>query len=48
LEATSLCGPEPYLKDRIAALAEVGVTHLNVTPVGADPVVMIEKLRSWV
>ena len=32
LEATSLCGPEPYLKDRIAALAEVGVTHLNVTP----------------
>jgi len=48
LEATSLCGPEPYLKDRIAALAEVGVTHLNVTPVGADPVAMIEKLRSWV
>jgi hypothetical protein len=26
----------------------VGVTHLNVTPVGADPVAMIEKLRSWV
>jgi F420-dependent oxidoreductase-like protein len=47
LEATSLCGPESYLKDRIAALAEVGVTHLNVTPVGADPVAMIEKLRSW-
>jgi F420-dependent oxidoreductase-like protein len=48
LEATSLCGPESYLKDRVAALAEVGVTHLNVTPVGADPVAMIEKLRSWV
>ncbi len=48
LEATSLCGPESYLKDRIAALAEVGVTHLNVTPVGADPVAMIEKLRSWI
>jgi F420-dependent oxidoreductase-like protein len=47
LEATSLCGPESYLKDRIAALAEIGVTHLNVTPVGADPVAMIEKLRSW-
>ncbi|HEY6474170.1 MAG TPA: LLM class F420-dependent oxidoreductase [Acidimicrobiales bacterium] len=47
LEATSLCGPESYLKDRIAALAEVGVTHLNVTPVGDDPVAMIEKLRSW-
>ena len=48
LEATSLCGPESYLKDRIAALAEIGVTHLNVTPVGSDPVAMIEKLRSWV
>ena len=48
LEATSLCGPESYIKERVAALAEVGVTHLNVTPVGPDPVAMIEKLRSWV
>ena len=48
LEATSLCGPESYIKERVAALAEAGVTHLNVTPVGADPVAMIEKLRSWV
>jgi F420-dependent oxidoreductase-like protein len=48
LEATSLCGPESYLKERVAALAEAGVTHLNVNPVGADPVAMIEKLRSWV
>jgi F420-dependent oxidoreductase-like protein len=47
LEATSLCGPESYIKERVAAMAEVGVTHLNVTPVGADPVAMIEKLRSW-
>ena len=48
LEATSLCGPESYIKERVAGLAEAGVTHLNVTPVGADPVAMIEKLRSWV
>ena len=48
LEATSLCGPECYIKERVAALAEAGVTHLNVTPVGPDPVAMIEKLRSWV
>jgi F420-dependent oxidoreductase-like protein len=48
LEATTLCGPEAYLKERIAALAEAGVTHLNVTPVGSDPVAMVEKLRSWV
>ncbi len=48
LEATSLCGPEGYIKERVAGLAEAGVTHLNVTPVGADPVAMIEKLRSFI
>ena len=48
LEATSLCGPEGYIKERVAGLAEAGVTHLNVTPVGPDPVAMIEKLRSFV
>jgi F420-dependent oxidoreductase-like protein len=48
LEATSLCGPESYIKERAAALAEAGVTHLSVTPLGSDPVAMIEKLRSWV
>ena len=48
LEATSLCGPESHVKERVAAMAEAGVTHLNVTPVGADPVVLLEKLRGWV
>jgi F420-dependent oxidoreductase-like protein len=48
LEATSLCGAESYIKERVAAMAEAGVTHLNVTPVGEDPVAMVEKLRSWV
>ena len=47
LEATSFCGPEGYIKERLAAFAEVGVTHLNVTPIGGDPVAMIEKLRGW-
>jgi F420-dependent oxidoreductase-like protein len=47
LEATSLCGPEGYIKERLAALGEAGVTHVNVTPVGGDPVAMIEKVRSW-
>jgi F420-dependent oxidoreductase-like protein len=47
LAAMSLCGPEGYLKERLAAFAEIGVTDLNVTPVGGDPVAMIEKVRSW-
>jgi F420-dependent oxidoreductase-like protein len=48
LEATSLCGSEGYIKDRLAAFAEAGVTHLNITPVGGDPVAMIEKVRGWI
>ncbi|HEX3795384.1 MAG TPA: LLM class F420-dependent oxidoreductase [Acidimicrobiales bacterium] len=48
LEATSLCGPEGYIKERLAAFAEAGVTHVNVTPIGGDPVAMIEKVRSWI
>ncbi len=33
LEATTLCGPEGYVAERIAAYAEAGVTHLQITPV---------------
>jgi F420-dependent oxidoreductase-like protein len=47
LEAMSLCGPEGYIKERLAAFAEAGVTHVNVTPVGGDPVAMIERVHSW-
>jgi hypothetical protein len=47
LESTSLCGPEGYIKERLAAFAEAGVTHLNVSPVGDDPVVLIEKIKAW-
>ena len=33
LEATSLCGPESYVAERIAAYRQAGVTHLQVTPI---------------
>lgn len=32
-ELTTLCGPKQYVAERIAALREAGVTHLNVRPV---------------
>jgi F420-dependent oxidoreductase-like protein len=32
VELTSLCGPAGWVKERVAAMAEVGVTHLQVTP----------------
>jgi F420-dependent oxidoreductase-like protein len=47
LEATNLCGPEGFVKDRIAAFKEAGVTVLNVIPVGEDPLRIIEKVKDW-
>jgi F420-dependent oxidoreductase-like protein len=48
LELTNLCGSEGFVKERIAAFAEAGVTVLNVTPIGPDPVKVIEQIRTWV
>ncbi len=48
LEKTSLVGPEGFVKERIAAMAEAGVTELSITPVGPDPVKLVEKVKGWV
>lgn len=48
LEKTSLIGPEGYVKDRLAAYREAGVTVLNVSPIGADPMGSIALLRELV
>ncbi len=47
LESMSLCGPEGYIRDRIAAYREAGVTVLNVTPVGAEPARIVGQLKDW-
>jgi F420-dependent oxidoreductase-like protein len=48
LEKTSLIGPAGYVKDRLAAYREAGVTVLNATPVGPDPRRVVEQLKEWV
>jgi F420-dependent oxidoreductase-like protein len=51
LEMCNLVGPESYVKERIAAFAEAGVTNLQVTPApadGADPVELVSRLKEWV
>ena len=48
LESMTLCGPEGYVRERLAAMKESGVTTLNITPVGPDPVKLIADLRTWV
>ena len=48
LQKTSLIGTEGFVRDRLAALKESGVTTLNVTPIAADHaarVRLIEKIR---
>jgi F420-dependent oxidoreductase-like protein len=48
LEAANFVGPASYIKERVAAFAESGVTSLNVTPVGADPTALIAELKGIV
>lgn len=42
-----LAGPEGHVRERVEAFRESGVTMLNVTPVGADPARLIERVRGW-
>jgi F420-dependent oxidoreductase-like protein len=46
-ELMTLAGPEGYVRDRIAAYREAGVTTLNVTPVGPEPARLIEQVKNW-
>ena len=48
LEKTSLVGPASYVKERVAAFKEAGVTVLAVSPIGPDAVKTVETLRSIV
>ena len=48
LEAANFVGPASYIKERVAAFAEAGVTSLNVTPVGEDPAALVAQLKEWV
>lgn len=47
LELTNLVGPEGWVRERIAAYREAGVSVLNVVPIGDNPTGLLEKLRAW-
>ncbi len=49
VELTSLIGPESYVRERVAAFAESGVTTLNVTPMANDRagrISLIEQIQA--
>lgn len=48
LVASNLVGPASFVKERIAAFREAGVTHLSVNPVGDDPAATIAQVKEWV
>jgi F420-dependent oxidoreductase-like protein len=46
VERTSLIGSAGYVRDRVAAFAEAGVTVLNVQPIGPNPAGDLAQLRA--
>ncbi len=48
LERINLVGPESYVKERIAAFKEAGVTNLQVAPATEDPTATVALLKEWV
>ena len=47
LEQVNLVGPESWVKERIAAFREAGVTNLQVTPASDDPAGLVRQLKEW-
>ena len=47
IDRTNLVGPEGFVRERLAAYREAGVTMLNVDPVGPDAAALVEKVRNW-
>ena len=48
LELTNLVGPASYVRERIEAFREAGVTNFQVMPASDDPVGLVRQLKEWV
>lgn len=48
MDLAMLCGDEGYVRERLQVYKDVGVTHLNITPAGDNPLETIAKVKSWV
>ena len=47
LELTSLIGPAGYVRERLAAFREAGVTVLAAQPIGPDPARDLAQVKEW-
>jgi F420-dependent oxidoreductase-like protein len=48
IDRVTLIGPAGHVKERIAALRGVGITHLHVNPVGSDAPKLIAQVKDWI
>ncbi|MBA2522596.1 MAG: LLM class F420-dependent oxidoreductase [Solirubrobacterales bacterium] len=48
IDRVTLIGPAGHVKERIAALRGVGITHLHVNPVGTDAPKLIAQVKDWI
>jgi F420-dependent oxidoreductase-like protein len=48
LEQANLVGPESYVKERIEAFRESGVTNLQIAPASDDNPALVRRLKEWV
>ena len=47
LELTSLVGPAGYIRDRLDAFRDAGVTTLSLIPLGQDPQADVTSVKEW-
>ena len=48
LRATAMVGDEGWVRERIEAYREAGVTRLSINPVGPNRLETIEKVKGWI
>ncbi len=48
VDGTTVIGSPGFVKERLAAYKEAGVTVLNVRAVGPDPMRDLEFVREWI
>lgn len=48
LEAANLVGPASYVRERIAAFREAGVTNLSIVPASEDPAATVAQVKEMV
>lgn len=47
VDLTNLVGPAGFVRERIAAFREAGVTQLSITPAVPDPLTLVATIKEW-